>query len=95
MAASPSRAQAPAGEGEVRTVVTEFGKHLRDVSLMAPKAAAAKQIDGAYAPYIAAKLLAEGVARIIVCADEPDRFRALTPLPAGVDLWHRDRLNDA
>jgi len=53
MAASPSRAQAPAagaaaGEAGVRTVVTGFGKRLRDVSLTAPKAAAAKAMDGAY-----------------------------------------------
>jgi len=63
MAASPSRAQAPAagaaaGEAGVRTVVTGFGKRLRDVSLTAPKAAAAKAMDGAYAPYLAPKLLA-------------------------------------
>jgi indolepyruvate ferredoxin oxidoreductase len=50
---------------------------------------------GLEVPELAAKLLAEGVARIIVCADEPDRFRALAPLPAGVDLWHRDRRTDA
>nr|MBA3905245.1 indolepyruvate ferredoxin oxidoreductase family protein [Pseudonocardiales bacterium] len=50
---------------------------------------------GLEVPQLAAKLLAEGVARIIVCADEPERFRALAALPAGVDLWHRDRLQDA
>ncbi len=50
---------------------------------------------GLEVPQLAAKLLAEGVARIIVCADEPERFGALSPLPAGVDLWHRDRLDDA
>ncbi|MGD9528068.1 MAG: indolepyruvate ferredoxin oxidoreductase family protein [Pseudonocardia sp.] len=46
-------------------------------------------------PALTTKLLAEGVARIIVCADEPERYRALQPLPAGVDLWHRDRLDEA
>lgn len=50
---------------------------------------------GLEVPQLAAKLLAEGVARVIVCADEPQRFRDLTPLPSGVDLWHRDRLDDA
>ena len=50
---------------------------------------------GLEVPELAAKLLAEGVARIIVCADEPERFRALSPLPAGVDLWHRDRRTEA
>ena len=38
---------------------------------------------GLEVPELAAKLLAEGVARIIVCADEPERFRALAPLPPG------------
>ncbi|MGQ0575462.1 MAG: indolepyruvate ferredoxin oxidoreductase family protein [Pseudonocardia sp.] len=46
-------------------------------------------------PALAAKLLAEGVTRVLVCADEPERYRALAPLPAGVDLWHRDRLDEA
>ncbi|MGE3289315.1 MAG: indolepyruvate ferredoxin oxidoreductase family protein, partial [Pseudonocardia sp.] len=46
-------------------------------------------------PALTTKLLAEGVARIIVCADEPQRYRTLPPLPAGVDLWHRDRLEEA
>jgi indolepyruvate ferredoxin oxidoreductase len=50
---------------------------------------------GLEVPQLAAKLLAEGVARIIVCADEPDRFRDLAPLPHGVDLWPRDRFDDA
>ncbi|MCE3551881.1 indolepyruvate ferredoxin oxidoreductase family protein [Pseudonocardia sp. RS11V-5] len=50
---------------------------------------------GLEVPALAAKLLAEGVARIIVCADEPHRFRDLPPLPKGVDLWHRDRFDEA
>src|SRR4051812_4438685 len=62
-ATTPSRAQAPvtagaANEAQVRTVVTEFGKRLREVSVMAPKAAAAKAMDGAYAAYVAPGLLA-------------------------------------
>ncbi|GEL20668.1 indolepyruvate ferredoxin oxidoreductase family protein [Pseudonocardia asaccharolytica] len=50
---------------------------------------------GLEVPALAAKLLAEGVKKIIVCADEPERYRALPPLPAGVDLWHRDRFAEA
>ena len=50
---------------------------------------------GLEVPALAAKLLAEGVAEIVVCADEPARYRALPPLPAGVRLWHRDRLDEA
>jgi indolepyruvate ferredoxin oxidoreductase len=50
---------------------------------------------GLEVPQLAAKLLAEGVARVLVCADEPERYRELDPLPAGVDVWHRDRLDEA
>ncbi len=50
---------------------------------------------GLEVPQICTKLLAEGVSKIIVCADEPERYRALDRLPRGVDLWHRDRFDDA
>src|SRR6185503_19545603 len=50
---------------------------------------------GLEVPALTAKLLAEGVSKIIVCADEPERFRDLDPLPSGVALWPRDRLDDA
>jgi indolepyruvate ferredoxin oxidoreductase len=50
---------------------------------------------GLEVPALAAKLLAEGVRKIIVCADEPERYRTLASLPSGVDLWHRDRLDEA
>ncbi len=50
---------------------------------------------GLEVPALAAKLLAEGVKKIIVCADEPERYRALPALPAGVALWPRDRFDEA
>ena len=50
---------------------------------------------GLEVPALSAKLLAEGVARIVVCADEPERYRALDRLPEGVELWHRDRFDEA
>ncbi|HEX3256963.1 MAG TPA: indolepyruvate ferredoxin oxidoreductase family protein, partial [Pseudonocardia sp.] len=50
---------------------------------------------GLEVPALTAKLLAEGVSKIIVCADEPERFRDLDPLPSGVALWPRERLDDA
>ena len=50
---------------------------------------------GLEVPALVTKLLAEGVTKVIVCADEPRRYRDLPPLPAGVDLWHRDRLDEA
>ncbi|MFC4943635.1 indolepyruvate ferredoxin oxidoreductase family protein [Pseudonocardia sp. GCM10023141] len=50
---------------------------------------------GLEVPALTAKLLAEGVSKIIICADEPERYRALPALPGGVLLWHRDRLDDA
>ncbi|MGD9988397.1 indolepyruvate ferredoxin oxidoreductase family protein [Pseudonocardia sp.] len=50
---------------------------------------------GLEVPALAAKLLAEGVTRVLVCADEPSRYRSLPALPRGVDLWHRDRFDEA
>ena len=52
-------------------------------------------VGGLEVPALAAKLLAEGVNKIIVCADEPERYRSLPKLPAGVALWHRDRFDEA
>ncbi|NMH95829.1 indolepyruvate ferredoxin oxidoreductase family protein [Pseudonocardia acidicola] len=50
---------------------------------------------GLEVPALTRKLLAEGVAKIIVCADEPERYSGLDPLPSGVTLWHRDRFDEA
>ena len=40
------------------------------------------------------KLIAEGVKRIIICADEPQRHNKRA-LAKGTTLWHRDRLDEA
>lgn len=45
-------------------------------------------------PEIAKQLLAEGVARVIVCSDDTSRHPA-DSWPAGVDVWTRDRLDEA
>ncbi len=45
-------------------------------------------------PALTHKLAAEGVARIIVVADEPDRHRA-SAMSRGTVVWHRDRLDEA
>ncbi len=45
-------------------------------------------------PEVAASLLAQGVARVLVTADDPARYGSV-PLPAGVEVWHRDRLIEA
>lgn len=45
-------------------------------------------------PEITHKLAAEGVATMIVVADEPDRHRARDLAP-GTQLWHRDRFDEA
>ena len=52
-------------------------------------------VGGLEVPALAAKLLAEGVRKVIICADEPERYRKLAKLPAGADLWHRDRFDEA
>lgn len=45
-------------------------------------------------PMLTHKLAVEGVRRIIVCADEPGRYRKRDLAP-GTLLWHRDRLDEA
>ncbi|MGC0363527.1 indolepyruvate ferredoxin oxidoreductase [Rhodococcus sp. 27YEA15] len=40
------------------------------------------------------KFAAEGVARVIICADEPQRHEKRA-LAKGTKLWHRDRLDEA
>ncbi|MBO0873121.1 MAG: indolepyruvate ferredoxin oxidoreductase family protein [Pseudonocardia sp.] len=50
---------------------------------------------GLEVPALTRKLAAEGVAKIIVCADEPERYRAMEALAPGAQLWHRDRLDEA
>lgn len=45
-------------------------------------------------PMLTHKLATEGVRRIIVCADEPQRYRKRDLAP-GTLLWHRDRLDEA
>ncbi|WP_159929365.1 MULTISPECIES: indolepyruvate ferredoxin oxidoreductase family protein [Nocardia] len=45
-------------------------------------------------PMLTHKLSIEGVRRIIVCADEPERYRKRDLAP-GTLLWHRDRLDEA
>jgi indolepyruvate ferredoxin oxidoreductase len=46
-------------------------------------------------PALTRKLRAEGVRRIIVCADEPGRYRRRAGFAPGVDVWHRNRLDEA
>lgn len=55
----------------------------------------AQDAEGALSvPALTHKLAAEGVSKIIVCADEPDRHSGAS-LAGGVLVWHRDRLDDA
>ncbi|HEX4358385.1 MAG TPA: indolepyruvate ferredoxin oxidoreductase family protein [Pseudonocardia sp.] len=50
---------------------------------------------GLEVPALTRKLAAEGVVRIIVCADEPERYKSLDALADNTRLWHRDRLDEA
>ncbi|TDD62715.1 indolepyruvate ferredoxin oxidoreductase family protein [Kribbella antibiotica] len=55
----------------------------------------AQDAEGALSvPQLTHKLSTEGVQKIIVCADEPERHRR-RDLAAGTLLWHRDRLDEA
>jgi indolepyruvate ferredoxin oxidoreductase len=46
-------------------------------------------------PALTRKLHAEGVKDIIVCTEEPRRYRRRGTLAPGTKLWHRDRLDEA
>ncbi|MEV6428854.1 indolepyruvate ferredoxin oxidoreductase family protein [Nocardia sp. NPDC051463] len=55
----------------------------------------AQDAEGALAvPMLTHKLKTEGVRQIIICADEPKKYRK-RDLAAGTLLWHRDRLDEA
>ncbi len=55
----------------------------------------AQDAEGALAvPRLTHKLSVEGVKQIIVCADEPKKYRKRDLAP-GTRLWHRDRLDEA
>ncbi len=46
-------------------------------------------------PDVVRSLLAEGVRRVIVCADDPDKYPADTSWPEGVTVWGRERVAEA
>ena len=46
-------------------------------------------------PELTRSLAAEGVKRIIVMTDEPDKYPKGTLWAPGVEVWHRDRLDEA
>ncbi|WP_280265556.1 indolepyruvate ferredoxin oxidoreductase family protein [Nocardia wallacei] len=55
----------------------------------------AQDAEGALAvPRLTHKLAVEGVRQIIICADEPKKYRRRDLAP-GTRLWHRDRLDEA
>ncbi len=44
-------------------------------------------------PMIAAQVLAEGVNKVVVTSDEPDKYPADAGFPAGVEIFHRSELD--
>src|SRR5206468_1629581 len=46
-------------------------------------------------PELTRSIAAEGVKRIIVMTDEPDKYPTDTTWASGVEVWHRDRLDEA
>src|SRR5438093_196569 len=46
-------------------------------------------------PELTRSLTAEGVKRIVVMTDEPAKYPAGTVWDSGVEVWHRDRLDEA
>jgi indolepyruvate ferredoxin oxidoreductase len=46
-------------------------------------------------PDLTRALEAEGVKRILVLTDEPDKYPRATRWATGVEVWHRDRLDEA
>ena len=46
-------------------------------------------------PELTRSLAAEGVKRIIVMTDEPDKYPKGTAWAPGIEVWHRDRLDEA
>ena len=46
-------------------------------------------------PELTQSMDAEGVSRIIVCSDDPDRHAGGGPLAEGAEVWGRDRLEEA
>ena len=51
-------------------------------------------VAGLTVPELTHKLRADGVTKIIICADEPERHKGAA-FAKGVVLWHRDRLDEA
>ena len=45
-------------------------------------------------PDVAAKLLADGVKRVVITTDDPGKYRGVS-VPRGVDVMHRDRIVEA
>ncbi len=45
-------------------------------------------------PQIARQVAAEGVARIVVVSDEPDKYPSDAGFPTGIDFFHREKLDE-
>lgn len=86
---TPSGSVSNAEDQAVRTVVTEFGTKLKQVSLLAPTAQRAAAMASAYSPYVAPELLAtwqkEGSTALgrYTSSPAPDSITIVTVRPNG------------
>ncbi len=87
------QASDPAEVQAVRTVVLEFGKRLRSVAVLAPKAVAAAAMDQAYANFVAQDLLAtwkgnpEKAPGKLTSSPSPERIDITSVKPAGREAY--------
>lgn len=77
-------------EQVVRSIVTDFGRRINSVSLLAPDKAVRRQIREAYAPFVSEELLAAWLAQP---ANAPGRLTS-SPWPDRIEITRVRKVND-